>query len=567
MKKKASPLVQRKIAYFSMEIGIRSSLPTYSGGLGVLAGDTIQSAADLGLPMTAVTLLYRKGYFRQELDAKGHQSEKPVAWKPEKLLKKLTKKVFVEIEGHKVYLQAWELMVKGVKGDLLPVYFLDSDVKENRPEDRELTHSLYSGDERHRLAQEIILGIGGVRMLKTLGHKALEKYHMNEGHASLLILALSDTPRFKKETVRNACVFTTHTPVPAGHDSFSAELASRLLGKKMYALAKKWTGEKHVDMTHLALQASAYINGVAMRHGEVSREMFPGFAVKAITNGVHHVEWAADAFVHLYDRLLPGWREDANYLRDVIRHDPKLVWEAHQEAKKNLFAFLKRTSGADLNADVFTVGFARRSTGYKRGLLLFSDIGRLKHIAHAFGGLQIIFAGKAHPRDMGGKEIIAKVFEAAEHLQGAVKVVFVENYDIDAGHMITSGVDLWLNTPRPPLEASGTSGMKAALNGVPNLSTRDGWWLEGHIEGVTGWAIGDEFIKRFANDGEMDHAHANDLYHKLEHVIMPLYYRAPENFQRIMRDTIALNASFFNTQRMVEQYAYNAYGFKLTPGE
>jgi starch phosphorylase len=558
--KSAEKGTTRKYAYFSMEIAIRTSLPTYSGGLGVLAGDTIRSGADLGLPMVAMTLLYRKGYFKQVLDEQGRQSEKPVSWTPEKLLKPLAPKVHVEIAGRKIAIKAWQYDVQGVNGHVVPVYFLDTDLKENAPEDRELTHSLYSGDERHRLAQEIVLGIGGVRMLKALGHSDLARYHMNEGHAALLVLALSEgQTKLNKETVRAKCVFTTHTPVPAGHDCFGPELAEELLGKKLYALAKTWTGEKILHMTHLALNASNYTNGVAMRHGEVSREMFPKFDIKAITNGVHHREWCAKPMMKLFDTKVQGWREDANYLRDVLRLDAAEVWAAHLEAKKDLFAFLKKRTGVELDPEVFTIGFARRATPYKRGLLVFSDLERLTRIVETVGPVQMVFAGKAHPRDMGGKEIIAQIFAAAEKLKDKLKVVFVDNYDMEAGHMITSGVDVWLNTPRPPLEASGTSGMKASLNGVPSLSTRDGWWLEGHIEGVTGWAIGDENVKAFASDEEMDKAHAESLYDKLEYAIVPMYYTNPAEFQDVAKNAIAMNAPFFSTQRMVEQYARLAY--------
>jgi starch phosphorylase len=559
--KKTEPV--RHIAYFSMEIGIRTKLPTYSGGLGVLAGDTIRSGADLSQPMVAVTLLYRKGYFKQVLSETGAQSEKSVSWKPEKQLKSLNKKVQVQIEGRKVNLKAWQLDVVGVTGSIVPVYFLDSDLKENSPEDRELTHSLYSGDERHRLSQEIILGIGGVKMLRALGHKQIKRFHMNEGHAALLVLALSEEQKIlKKETVRESCVFTTHTPVPAGHDRFSPELAQAVLGKKLYALAKKWTGESELNMTHLALKASAYTNGVAMRHGEVSREMFPKYKIEAITNGVHHIEWAAKPLKQLFDAKIPNWRKDANYLRDVLRLDAKLVWEAHLHAKQNLFEYVKSQTGTELDPSAFTIGFARRATPYKRGLLIFSDLERLAKIANAGGRkrpIQMVFAGKAHPKDFGGKEIIEKIFEASEKLKNSIKIVFVENYDMDAGHMITSGVDLWLNTPRPPMEASGTSGMKAALNGVPSLSTRDGWWLEGHVENVTGWAIGDEDLVQFKTEADMDAAHADSLYNKLEKNIVPMFYEDLESYQMVAKNSIALNASFFSTQRMVEQYARHAY--------
>jgi starch phosphorylase len=557
------------VAYFSMEIALDPAVPTYAGGLGVLAGDTLLSAADLGLPMVGLTLLYRHGYFRQQLDAAGNQSELPEEWRPEELLEPVEPQVTVEIEGRDVRVRAWRWKIVGSRGHVVPVYLLDTALEQNLPWDRTLTDSLYSGDDRYRLCQEVVLGIGGVRLLAALGNGAIETYHMNEGHAALLSIAiveqrlagrpLSAATRDDLDALRRRCVFTTHTPVPAGHDQFSRELTERVLGRER-ATALARAGRFHdgrLNMTNLALHASNYINGVGMRHGEVSRGMFPAYPVRAITNGVHAVRWTSSPFAALYDHHIPEWRRDNLYLRYAIGIEPKEIAAAHAEAKRTLLEEIREHSGVKLDPNVFTIGFARRATEYKRPELLLRDLERLRSIALRLGPFQVIYSGKAHPQDKSGREAIRHVFEAAGRLAGRVPIVYVEDYDLHRARFLTAGVDLWLNTPQRPQEASGTSGMKAALNGVPSLSVLDGWWLEGHIEGVTGWSIGHD------DNGPSDPAvEAASLYEKLESLILPMFYGRPEAWQTVMRSTIALNGSFFNTQRMLRQYAQNAYGIE-----
>jgi starch phosphorylase len=550
-----------RIAYFSMEIGIDSRIPTYSGGLGILAGDTIKSCADLKVPMVAVTLLYEKGYFKQTLDSQGNQQELPLQWNPKDFLKPLPHKVSVQIENRTVTLGAWQYNVSGITGHTVPIIFLDTDLKENSEYDRGLNDYLYGGDHWCRLLQEIILGIGGVRMLNELGYRGIKKYHMNEGHAALLTLELLNERKRKTEPiwdfeqVRELCVFTTHTPVPAGHDQFSYDLVERALGNFLpLDILKMLAGEDRLNMTLFALNLSKYVNGVAKKHGEVSQSMFPGYQIESITNGVHSLTWVCDTFKGLYDKYIPGWKNDPFSLRYALGISKDEIWNAHQQAKNKFIDYVNKKIGIGMDYETFTIGFARRSATYKRADLVFSDIDRLKKIVEKAGKMQFIFSGKAHPQDWPGKELIRKIITASKQLKDQVKVVYLEDYNMELAKMLICGVDLWLNTPRKPQEASGTSGMKAAHNGVPSLSILDGWWIEGCIEGITGWAIGS------AQEAESnDQQDANSLYDKLEFDIVRTFYTDKENWINIMRHTIAINASFFNTHRMVQQYVLNSY--------
>ncbi len=555
------------VAYFSMEVGLHTGMPTYAGGLGVLAGDTLRSAADLGVPMVGVTLLHRKGYFHQRLDSAGRQIEQPAEWKVADFLVEQPERVFVAIEGRTVRLRSWKCEVRGTES-VVPVYFLDSDLSENSAYDRALTDVLYGGDARYRLCQEVILGVGGVRMLRALGYGALQRFHMNEGHSSLLVMELlEEHARAAGRTeiapddianVRQKCIFTTHTPVPAGHDQFPMDVVSRVVGASpLFALKDRCCHDGMLNLTYVALNFSHYINGVAMKHGEVSRKLFGGYTIDAITNGVHPATWAANEFHELFDRHIPGWRRDNFSLRYALSIAREEVSRAHAGAKARLIDHVARQAGMRLKPEVFTVGFARRATAYKRADLLLHDVERLKTIVAKAGPVQVIYAGKAHPHDDSGKAVIERIFKVAPSLRSYVPIVYLENYDMELGRLLTSGVDLWLNTPHPPLEASGTSGMKAALNGVPSLSVLDGWWIEGHIEGVTGWAIGDK--DRPWVDDDRTASDARSMNDKLEHVIVPMFYRHRDDFVDVMRYAIALNGSFFNSHRMVEEYVLKAY--------
>lgn len=553
----------RKIAYFSMEICVDARIPTYSGGLGILAGDMIRSSADLEVSLVGVTLLYKKGYLHQKVGKEGIQQELPEEWNPQDYMQLLPNKILIEIEGRKVGVQAWLFFIKGLDSYCVPVFFLDTDLPENSVYDRSLSDFLYGGDKRYRLAQEIVLGIGGVRMLRELGFNNISKYHMNEGHASLLTLELLNHYNHQEEKwsnktiekVKNLCIFTTHTPVPAGMDQFSYELVEKVLGRLIPdPLLKELGGEERLNMTALALNLSHYVNGVAKRHGAVSQEMFPGYHIDSITNGVHSATWVCPHFQKLYDRYIPGWRNDSFSLRYALSIPDEEVWQTHQEAKKILIDSIFQETGVQLDPEVLTIGFARRATAYKRADLIFYDINRLVDISRKYGKIQMVFSGKAHPEDWSGKELIRKIVQVSQQLRGQIEVVYLENYNINLAKRMVSGVDLWLNTPKKPQEASGTSGMKAAHNGNPSLSILDGWWIEGCIEGFTGWSIGS------APDIESsDQEDAASLYDKLQNIVIPIYYKNRGKWINIMRHCIAMNASFFNTHRMVLQYGLNAY--------
>lgn len=550
-----------------MEVALRSEMPTYSGGLGVLAGDTIRSAADLKVPMVIVTLIHRKGYFRQRFDSNGWQLEEPVEWVVQNVLSEMPQRAAVTIEGRTVQIRAWKYEVIGLGGFKVPVYLLDADLPENSEWDRALTHYLYGGDQRYRLCQEAILGIGGVKILRALGYEGIDRFHMNEGHSSLLTIKLLDETARQAgrtsithddiEPVRRKCVFTTHTPVPAGHDQFPLDLVTRVLGRReIYDMKDVFCCEGRLNMTYLALNLSHYVNGVAKRHGEISRLMFAGYSIDAITNGVHVPTWTAQSFQELYDRYIPGWRQDNFSLRYALSIPKNELWEAHAIAKKRLLEHVGRANPG-MEIDALTIGFARRAATYKRADLLFTDAERLRSIASKIGRLQVIYAGKAHPQDQGGKEIIKRIFAAKEALRNDIRIAYIEDYGLELGALITSGVDVWLNTPEPPLEASGTSGMKAALNGIPSFSVLDGWWVEGHIEGITGWSIGKDGKRSGQSQDRSEDAAS--LYEKLENTILPLFYHDRESFIGMMLHCIALNGSFFNTQRMLQQYVVKAY--------
>ena len=587
---------QRTIAYFSMEIAVASDIPTYSGGLGVLAGDTLRSAADLALPVVGVTLAHRGGYFRQSIDSAGAQTEAPANWDPADRLEPLPERAEVEIEGRTVAIAAWRFIARGHGGATVPVLLLDTDLPENTDEDRRLTDRLYGGDDAHRLRQEIVLGIGGVRLLEANGFAHVEQYHMNEGHAALLVLELTrreaertglalDDDRVAN-TVRNRCVFTTHTPVPAGHDTFTEDLAKQILGAdavepflpkpehepepKAKPADKKRPQKQpsvscELNMTHLALGHSRAVNAVARRHAEVSRKMFPGHEIHAITNGVHARTWVGPEMAALFDEHLPAWRDDPSTLLQAAGLPLEAIRAAHARAKARLLESVAELAGVDLNPEALTITFARRATAYKRADLVLSDPDRLVRIAKEIGPIQFVYGGKAHPKDEAGKALIERVHEAAGAVAGDVPIAYVPNYEMDACGLMVAGSDVWLNTPLPPLEASGTSGMKAAMNGVPSLSTIDGWWVEGHVEGVTGWGIGSdrfdpETYSPGADDAEAARTrHTESLYEKLETAVAPMFHNEPDAYDAVRRNAIALNGAHFHTHRMMSEYAARIY--------
>ena len=552
-----------------MEIALSPALPTYSGGLGMLAGDTLRSAADTGAPMVAVSLVHRRGYFRQHLDTVGQQTESDVPWSPETTLPSAGQVITLQMQGRELLLRAWRFDVVGVTGHIIPVFLLDADVEGNDPWDRHLTDHLYGGDTYYRLCQETILGLGGIAILNALGCRP-EVHHMNEGHAALLAIGLleehlqgaplRDATEADIQAVRQQCVFTTHTPVPAGHDQFGLDQMYQVLGHDR-ATAIDRTGCLHnglMNMTYIALRFSRFVNGVAMQHGKVSQDMFPSYPIDAITNGVHAATWLSQPFQQLLDAEIPAWRTDNQYFRSVYGIPATTIAATHRQGKLRLFQEVQNRTDQRFDPNVLTLGFARRVATYKRASLLFHDPARLEAIAEKIGGLQILFAGKAHPADNAGKGLIRDVFSAAANLNSsALKIVYLENYDWELGALLTQGVDVWVNTPRRPYEASGTSGMKAALNGVPSLSILDGWWIEGCAENVTGWAI---------EDGETEAEEAASLYDKLENSVAPMYGN-PAAWAAMQRHCTAINGSFFNTHRMLAQYFGNSYYPPVTTPE
>jgi starch phosphorylase len=552
------------IAYFSMELALETHIPTYSGGLGILGADTLRSAADSGLAMVGVSLAHRRGYFFQRIGANGEQIEEPVQWSPDDWLEPVEPTCAVEIEGRRVEIRAWRYEIAGQNGSRVPVFLLDSDVAANDPGDRRLTDALYGGDQRYRLCQEAILGIGGVRMLRALGYATIGRFHLNEGHSALLALELlaeqlRSTPDLAAAAaaVSRHCVFTTHTPVPAGQDQFPQELARRVLGEAAVdRLCRLGCCGATLNMTLVALHLSHYVNGVTRRHGEISRTMFPGYPIRSITNGVHSATWTSPPFQALYDREVPGWRAEPQALRYVANVALDDVRRAHAQAKWRLIQHVNERTNAGFDKDVLTIGSARRATAYKRPALLLHDPPRLGAIAARHGGLQVVLAGKAHPADVEGRALVQALTRATRQGVPGLRVAFLPNYDVESAQLLTAGVDVWLNTPRPPMEASGTSGMKAAHNGVPSVSTYDGWWIEGCVEGVTGWGIGPRASEDAAR--RTDAEDAAELYRVLDEQVAPAHADA-DTWAAIMRSTIAVNASFFNTHRMIGEYVRLAY--------
>lgn len=554
--------LRTRVAYFSMEIAIRPEMRTYSGGLGILAGDTARSSADLGLPIAFVTLASHEGYLKQEIDAEGWQQNHSDPWRIEDWAEPLDAVIAVRIEQRPVWIRPWLHVLTSKTGHSVPVILLDTRLPQNEPADQAVTDRLYGGDSAYRLKQEIVLGIGGEHLLHALGFR-IRTYHLNEGHAALLAVALlrrnpvrkmrgiGNGLAYEAEAVRQQCAFTTHTPVEAGHDKFNYEEVERHLGGFIEtAQLKLLAGADRLNMTSLALNLSGFVNGVAIRHAETTRKMFPDHNIQAITNGVHGPTWAHPALQRLFERLAPGWELDPLRLSFLDQAGDDELWQAHMEAKAELVRQVQVTSGLQLDPALPILSFARRMTEYKRPLLLLSDLARLQRIA-ADTPFQVIMAGKAHPNDGGGRGAVYEIHRCIRELAGAVPLVFLPNYGWRLGHAMVSGSDIWLNTPKPPMEASGTSGMKAALNGVLNFSVLDGWWGEAWMEGVTGWAIG--------HDEGGDAEHRTELYDKLGNVILPLWHRDRARWLWMMKQSISKIGTRFSSHTMMRRYASEAY--------
>jgi starch phosphorylase len=542
------------IAYFSAEIGISCSLPTYSGGLGVLAGDHIRAAADTETPICAITLLYREGYYKQQLDEDGVQSETYPRFDPNLLLEKLNIDFSVRLRERDVVVNVYKLDYVGITGHIVPIYFLDTEVEENFRDDQLISLRLYSGNKDHRILQEAILGFGGIRLLEKLGYGNINTYHMNEGHCSFLTLALKEKFNGDEAEVRKRCHFTTHTPVPAGHDHFSASRCKKLLNGLLPddLNLPSLVQDSRLHMTELGLHFSRSANGVSKLHGDVAQGQFPNYEIGYITNGVHHSYWISNQFGKLFDQYMQDWKESPENIFNIDNIPEDEIWNAHQLQKDTLISHVNSQTEKVLDFDILTVGFARRAATYKRANLIFHDLERLIELGQ--NKLQIIFAGKAHPNDGEGKALIQNVVGHANKLFGNIKVIYLENYNMWLGKLITSGVDVWLNTPLCPNEASGTSGMKAVLNGVPNLSVLDGWWAEGCRDGKNGWGVGNPHDP---ND-EKDAAHLYDL---LENKIIPIFYNDKSEWIELMRESIKTGVGY-TAIRMMNEYRENYYGIK-----
>jgi starch phosphorylase len=550
-------LEKPRIGYFSMEIAVRSDIPTYSGGLGILAGDTLRSSADLKIPMVAVTLISHKGYLKQKITAEGQQMEYSEDWDPSAFMSLLPNSINIEIAGKEVKVKAWIYHQESVTGGVVPIIFLDTDAEENSLDDRSITDFLYGGDDEYRLKQEMVLGIGGYKMLQAMDLD-IKKFHMNEGHSSLLTLELLKEKNLDDDKVKDQCVFTTHTPVAAAFDKFSYDLVQRLLGSELPPeTLRKYGGQDRFNMTLLALNLSKFTNGVTEAHMEYSQKLFPGYHIFEVTNGVHSYTWTSEPFRKLFHKYIRGWTHEPELLVRADEITDEEMWNAHEETKRELIEFVKTKTGTQLDEQILTLGFARRATAYKRATLIFSDIERLKRVRNS-GDLQMIFAGKAHPRDVEGKKLIQEIYGRIAQLKGEIKIAYLENYNMQMAAKLTSGVDVWLNTPLPPMEASGTSGMKAAHNGVLNFSVLDGWWVEGCIEDVTGWSIGPRHDEEIEND-ERRRREIEDLYGKLRYLILPSFYNDRDHWIDMMKKSIGKIANYFNSHRMMRRYVTEAY--------
>lgn len=536
-----------KIAYFSMEVGLSEHIPTYSGGLGILAGDHIKSVADLNIPLVGVTLLYKRGYFVQHLNLMGKQEELYPYFDPRAFMEQLPFKVTIKIANRDVHIGVWKYNYTGVRGKV-HVYFLDTDLSINSPEDRLITQYLYGGDQHTRICQEAVLGIGGYMVLKRL-ETGITTYHMNEGHACFLTLALLRDMNGSEEKVREKCVFTTHTPVPAGHDKFDYAMAETVLGTYLPSNIRDLAGPDLLNTTQLSLNLSRSANGVSQLHGEVSREMFPGYEIGSVTNGVHHLSWTGPEFQALFDQYLPNWRHQPQVLSDAVKIPDEAVRAAKLSAKRRLISYINGSSAVGFSEEQLTICFARRAAAYKRASLIFMDIEYLLNLS--FDRVQFVFAGKAHPKDDPGKELIREIINIGKQYEDRLRMVYIPNYNIWLSALMTQGADVWLNTPRRPREACGTSGMKVVFNGGVNMSVLDGWWREACRDRINGWAIGDD-------EDLSDEAASADFYRDLDEMVTT-YYASPKRWTGITKSSIADCGPVFNTQRMVMDYLHKYY--------
>ncbi len=535
-----------------MEIGLEDGIKQYAGGLGILAGDTLKAAADSKYPMIGVTLLYKKGYFRQMLSENAEQLEIADEWDYTKFLENTGKLIDVPFYQSFAKAEIWVYKVKGFSGFEVPVIFLNFDLPQNRDSEKFISYNLYTNYSETRFRQEIGLGIGGVKALEALGYK-VNKYHLNESHAAFAILEARKMTG-SKELAKSKIVFTTHTPAEHGHIQYGKNFIEEIMAQEYSKLLLDDYEEDRIHLTKFCLENCSYANAVSQRHGQVSRKMFPEKNIHSITNGIHTRTWAAKATTEVLDKYLTGWKGDPSVLRGATAIPDEEIFNMHKKNKRELFEYIKAKNSIELDESKFSIGFARRVDGYKRSGFIFTDIEILKYLAEKFGGIYVFLSGKAYFDYGPAEDLIRQFIKHSKEDLGALKVIYLEDYGMQISQLMIQGCDIWLNNPKKPLEASGTSGMKAALNGVPSFSTIDGWWVEGWKEGVTGWSIGSEDMNQVQDTIEL-----HDLYCKLEHTIMPTFYANQPEWIEIQKNAIAFNASYFNTDRMLREYIEQAY--------
>ncbi len=554
------------IAYFVMECAVDSRIPTYSGGLGILAGDTLQSFADLEVPAVCITLLWKNGFTGQKLSSDGTQLDSIQEWDVEKYMHPTNIKIKIPLGGKDITITAYKYTIESTKGDNeIDAYFLTPDVPENDLETRKICDRLYIEGGLTRLKQEIILGIGGYEMLKAIKYKPF-LYHINESHSAFLIASLMKDMN-DLNRVKSRVVFTTHTPIPAAFDKFAMKDVADMLGRYcdkqvLYDIyQEKLEDNDELNLSWLAIKNAKNVVAVSRKHKFVSEQIFEGYRLKYVTNGIHHIKWASAHHKMLYTKYINGWEDDPDLLRDVACIPDNEFALAHILSKETLVEMVNSESGASFIPEDFTIAMAKRITHYKRNNLILSNPDKLIEIAERKGNIQIIFAGKAHPADPDGLAMIKSIHNASQYIASKtkkIKIAFLENYNIHKAGIILAGVDLWLNNPVRPLEASGTSGMKASLNGVPNFSVLDGWWLEACMEGLNGWGIGPRpaWTDLSYSDDVQD---LNDIYGKLEFNILDLYYKNFSDYLKIMKMAVSTIAPYFNTHRMVSEYVTDLY--------
>jgi starch phosphorylase len=564
---------QVELAYFSMEMMLESDVPTYAGGLGVLAGDILRSCADMHHPAIGVTLVYSGDTFNQIINIDGSQSFGRSDWQKLDQLTKLPNRIEMEVAGQRVTVMCWRHDIVSADGFVVPVYLLDTNILENPPWIRDFTQNLYGTNGDIRLCQELILGIGGIKMLRSLGYQNIKTYHLNEGHTAFATLELLAEHNYNDDEVRQKCIFTSHTPVPEGHDKFGYEQAYHFGAKYFPWHIRKLAGEYDLAMTRLAANLSHKSFAVSEKHQQVMNSIFPDLKFDFVTNGVHHRNWTAPTMQNLYNHYIPDWFMDPTRLIEAPDKLPDdRLWEHHQDAKNKLMRYVNsrltsvlsqsekdHPSDNDLfDINTLTIALARRPVPYKRPLLLYHDIERLIRIGA--GKIQIIQCGKSHPDDPTSQSFVQEIVNFSKRYKDQIRIVYLENYSPKLARILVSGTDIWLNTPKRPLEASGTSGMKASFNGVLNFSILDGWWIEGYrADPDSGFNIGG--LDDSLTPGDSDAADADDMYRVLENDIIPLYYNNRSEWIRHMKQAIALG-SIFNTHRVVSEYQAKGWNVK-----